>query len=158
MSSSLMSSSPLIRWFGLFLTVPLVAWAYACGSGRVYLACHFQVTLRFKLAAGLGEAWCRDGGMWSLWLLFVFPLCRRLENMPMASPQRFADNLRFSSAAMFTVQFVQGCVSGCVVPRNVCPPQYFQSGSEEFEVLGCVWRWSLGFHGAGWGEYAVSAC
>ena len=28
---------------------------------RVYLACHVQVRLRFKRAAGLGEPWCRNG-------------------------------------------------------------------------------------------------
>ena len=27
-----------------------------------YLDYHNQVQLRFKLAAGLGEPWCRDGG------------------------------------------------------------------------------------------------
>ena len=29
---------------------------------RTYFACHSQVRLRFKLAAGLAESWCRDGG------------------------------------------------------------------------------------------------
>ena len=28
---------------------------------RTYLAHHSQVRLRFKLTAGLGESWCRDG-------------------------------------------------------------------------------------------------
>ena len=30
---------------------------------KVYFAFHSQVRLRFKLAAGLGEPWCRDGGI-----------------------------------------------------------------------------------------------
>ena len=30
---------------------------------RVYFSFHSQVRLRFKLAAGLGEPWCRDGGI-----------------------------------------------------------------------------------------------
>ena len=30
---------------------------------KVYFACHSQVRLRFKQAAGLGEPWCRDGGI-----------------------------------------------------------------------------------------------
>ena len=30
---------------------------------RTYFACHSQVRLRFKLAAGLGESWCRDGSI-----------------------------------------------------------------------------------------------
>ena len=29
---------------------------------KTYFAHHSQVRLRFKLAAGLGESWCRDGG------------------------------------------------------------------------------------------------
>ena len=30
---------------------------------KVYFSFHSQVRLRFKLAAGLGEPWCRDGGI-----------------------------------------------------------------------------------------------
>ena len=30
---------------------------------RVHFAFHSQIWLRFKLAAGLGELWCRDGGI-----------------------------------------------------------------------------------------------
>ena len=30
---------------------------------RVYFSFHSQVRLRFKLAAGLGDPWCRDGGI-----------------------------------------------------------------------------------------------
>ena len=30
---------------------------------RAYFSFHSQVRLRFKLAAGLGEPWCRDGGI-----------------------------------------------------------------------------------------------
>ena len=30
---------------------------------KVYFSFHGQVRLRFKLAAGLGEPWCRDGGI-----------------------------------------------------------------------------------------------
>ena len=33
---------------------------------KAYLACHSQVRLRFKLAAGLGEPWCWDGGLFRL--------------------------------------------------------------------------------------------
>ena len=29
---------------------------------KVYFSFHSQVRLRFKLAAGLGEPWCGDGG------------------------------------------------------------------------------------------------
>ena len=30
---------------------------------RAYFSYHSQVRLRFKLAAGRGEPWCRDGGI-----------------------------------------------------------------------------------------------
>ena len=50
---SLMSLSLVIRWIDLFLTVHLF--------NQVHLAYHNQVRQRFKLAAGLGEPWCRDG-------------------------------------------------------------------------------------------------
>ena len=33
------------------------------GFRKVYFSFHGQVRLRFKLAAGLGEPWCRDGGI-----------------------------------------------------------------------------------------------
>ena len=30
---------------------------------KVYFSFHSQVRLRFKLAAGIGDPWCRDGGI-----------------------------------------------------------------------------------------------
>ena len=30
---------------------------------KVYFSFHDHVRLRFELAAGLGESWCRDGGI-----------------------------------------------------------------------------------------------
>ena len=30
---------------------------------RFFFSFHSQVRLRFKLAAGLGDPWCRDGGI-----------------------------------------------------------------------------------------------
>ena len=57
---------------------------------------HSQVRLRFKLAAGLGEPWCRDGGISQRCLLsMVFivglhvPWCRGLEVMPSVRPQLY---------------------------------------------------------------------
>ena len=38
---------------------------------RAYFSNHSQVRLRFKLAAGLGEPWCRDG-VYSLELSFKY--------------------------------------------------------------------------------------
>ena len=87
---------------------------------KVCLAYHDQVWLRFELAAGLGEPWCRDGGipqgcppgMVFIVALYV-PWCRRLESVPSIRPQLYCDNLKCSSvcpnalfgAARFTVQF-----------------------------------------------------
>ena len=56
---------------------------------KVYFSFHSQVRLRFKLAAGLGEPWCRDGGIpqgCPLSMVFIValyvPWCRRLESLP----------------------------------------------------------------------------
>ena len=45
---------------------------------KVYLSCHNQVRLGFKLAAGFGEPWCRDGGIPQedpLSMVFIVALC-----------------------------------------------------------------------------------
>ena len=88
----------------------------------MYFSFHSQVRLRFKLATGLGESWCRDGGIpqgCPLSMVFTValyvPWCRRLEAMPAVRPQLYADNLKCSaerpralfSASRFTVQYVQ---------------------------------------------------
>ena len=64
---------------------------------KVYFSFHSQVRLRFKLAAGLGEPWCRDGGFpqgCPLSMVFIValyvPWCRHLESLP--------DNLKCSAA------------------------------------------------------------
>ena len=53
---------------------------------KVYFSFHSQVRLRFKLAAGLGEPWCRDGGIHQccpLSMIFLYvPWCRHLESLP----------------------------------------------------------------------------
>ena len=89
---------------------------------KVYFAYHSQVRLRFKLASGLGEPWCRDGGVpqsCPLSMVFIValyvPWCRHLEGMPVIEPQLFADNLKCSAecpnallgAARFTAQYVR---------------------------------------------------
>ena len=84
---------------------------------KVYFACHSQVRLRFKLASGLEEPWCRDGGNpqgCPLSMVFTVALsvswCRRLKAMPAVGPQLHADNLcpnALFGAARFTAQYVQ---------------------------------------------------
>ena len=56
---------------------------------KVYFSFHSQARLRFELAAGLGEPWCRDGGIpqgWPLSMVFTValyvPWCRHLDALP----------------------------------------------------------------------------
>ena len=89
---------------------------------KVYFSFHSQVRLRFKLATGLGESWCRDGGIprgCPLSMVFIValyvPWCRRLEAMNAVRPQLYADILKCTGecprslfgASRFTVQYVQ---------------------------------------------------
>ena len=68
---------------------------------KVYFSFHGQVRLRFKLAAGLGEPWCRDGGIpqgCPLSVVFIVamyvPWCRHhREALPDVKPQLYDDNL-----------------------------------------------------------------
>ena len=88
---------------------------------EVYFSFHSEVRLRFKLAAGLGEPWCRDGGIpqgCPLSMVFIValyvPWCRHLESLPDVEPQLCADNLKCSAerpralfdSARFTAQYV----------------------------------------------------
>ena len=100
---------------------------------RVYFSNHSQLRLRFKLAAGLGEPWCRGGGIpqgCPLSMVFTValyvPWCRHLEALPDVKPQLYADNLKCSTerpgalfdAAWFTsgmfVLLVRICLLVCV--------------------------------------------
>ena len=88
---------------------------------RVYFSLHREVRLRFKLAAGLGVAWTRDGSIpqgCHLRMVFIValyaPWCRHLESLVDISPQLYADNLKCTSydvdsvlaAAQYTVSYV----------------------------------------------------
>ena len=89
---------------------------------KVYFSFHSQVRLRFKLAAGLGEPWCRDGGIpqgCPLRMVFILPLCvpwcRHLDALPDVKLQLYADNLKCSAerpralfeSARFTARYVR---------------------------------------------------
>ena len=89
---------------------------------KVCFSFHCQVRLRFKLAAGLGEPWCRDGGIpqgCPLSMVFIValhvPWCRHLESLPDVKPQLYAGNLKCSAArpralfesAYFTAKYVR---------------------------------------------------
>ena len=71
---------------------------------KVYFSFHSQVRFRFKLAAGLGEPWSRDGGIHQgrpLSMVFIVafyvPWCRHLDSLPDVKPQLYADNLKCSA-------------------------------------------------------------
>ena len=89
---------------------------------RVYFSFHDHVRLRFKLAAGLGEPWSRDGGIpqgCPLSMVFIValyvPWCRHLESLPDIKPQLYADNLKCCTtqpralfeSAYFTARYVR---------------------------------------------------
>ena len=89
---------------------------------KVYFSFHRDVRLSFKLAAGFGVAWTRDGGIpqgCPLSMIFIValytPWCRYLGSCANISPQLYADNLKCTSydvdnvlaAAQYTVSFVR---------------------------------------------------
>ena len=68
---------------------------------HAYFEYHVPVRLRFKLAAGLGEPWTRDGGISQggpLSIMFTvawyLPWCRYLHEMPEVTPQLYAENFQ----------------------------------------------------------------
>ena len=78
----------------------------ACLVGFVMLTFeyHAHVRMRFKLAAGLGEPWTRDGGIpqgCPLNMMFIvalyLPWCRYLSAQVGVEPQLYADNLKCTS-------------------------------------------------------------
>ena len=89
---------------------------------HTYFEYHAKVRLRFKLAAGIGEPWTRDGGIVQgcpLSMIFnvalYIPWCRYLHELPEVTPQLYADNLKCVSsnpgqllrAARFTTAYVR---------------------------------------------------
>ena len=89
---------------------------------HAYFEYHAHVRLRFKVAAGLGEPWTRDGGIpqgCPLSMMFIvalyLPWCRYLSAQVGVEPQLYADNLKCVSrdpelllnAARFTTGYVR---------------------------------------------------
>ena len=89
---------------------------------HAYFEYHAHVRLRFKLSAGLGEPWTRDGGIpqgCPLSMMFIvalyLPWCRYLSAQVGVEPQLYADNLKCTSrdpalllhAARFTTGYVR---------------------------------------------------
>ena len=74
---------------------------------HAYFEYHSHVRLRFKLAAGLGQPWTRDGGIpqdCPLSMMFIvalyLPWCRYRGAQCGVSPQLFADNLKCVSGTL----------------------------------------------------------
>ena len=89
---------------------------------HAYFEFHAHVRLRFKLAAGLGEPWTRNGGIpqgCPLSMMFIIalylPWCRYLSAQVVVQPQLYANNLKCVSrdpdlllnAARFTTGYVR---------------------------------------------------
>ena len=134
---------------------------------KVYFSFHSQVRLRFKLAAGLGEPWCRDGGIpqgCPLSMIFIValyvPWCRHLDSLPDVKPQLYADNLKCSAerpralfeSARFTAQYVRS-VGQDVPPGKCVLLSTSKIGQEGHEALGIsgdgVFGSSAGCQGSG---------
>ena len=85
---------------------------------KVYFACHSQVRLRFKLASGLEEPWCRDGGIpqgcplsMVLHCCLVCLLVQAAESHACCEAQLHADNLcpnALFGAARFSLLSMSG--------------------------------------------------
>ena len=92
------------------------------GFGMLIFEFHSHVRLRFKLAAGLGQPWTRDGSIpqgcpFSMMFIVALylPWCRHLGAQVGVQPQLYADNLKCLSrnpelllhAARFTTKYVR---------------------------------------------------
>ena len=129
MSWLLMSLSLLTLLIGPYWIALWVGLVCLVGFVKFIFRFIVRVFLRFQFATGLGEPWCRDGGIpqgCPLSMIFVVALyvtwCRHLESMPDVKPQVYADNLKCSAerpgalfdSARFTAPYVQVSWSGCV--------------------------------------------
>ena len=125
---------------------------------RAYFSFHSQVRLRFKLAACLGEPWCRDGGIPQGCLLSIVfivalyvPWCRHLDSLPDIKPQLYADNLKCSAErprALFeSARFTAQCVRS--VGQDVSPGMCVLLCSSE-SVRKAMKLWDISGDGGFW--------
>ena len=125
---------------------------------KVYFSFHSQVRLRFKLAAGLGEPWCGDGGIHQgcpLSMVFIValyvPWCRHLDALPDVKLQLYADNLKCSAerpgaifeSARFTPQYVRS------VGQDVSPGKCVLLGTSK-SVRQAMKLWDISGDGGFW--------
>ena len=114
---------------------------------KAYFSFHSQVRLRFKLAAGLGEPWCRDGGvpqgcpssMVFIVALYV-PWCRHLEALPDVKPQLYAFNLKCSAerpgALFVSARFTALCAEASYVSSSAI-------GAVRAAIVRAVWSFKM---------------
>ena len=125
---------------------------------KVYFSFHSQVRLRFKLAAGLGEPWCRDGGIpqgCPLSTVFIValcvPWCRHLQSMPEVKPQLYDDNRKCRTerpgalldSARFTALYVRS------VGQDVSPGKCVLLGTSK-SVRKAMKLWNVSGSGGFW--------
>ena len=125
---------------------------------HAYFEYHARVRLRFKLAAGLGEPWTRDGGIPQECLLSMMflvalylPWCRYLSAHVGVEPQLHADNLMclsrdpdlLLSVARFTTGYVR------LVGQEPAPSKcvLFSTSREVMKDMGA---WVLSQEGDKW--------
>ena len=99
---------------------------------HAYIEYHSHVRLRFKLVAGLGQPWTRDGGIpqeCPVSMMFIvalyLPWCRYLGAQEGVEAQLYADNFkcvsRYLAALLRAARFTVGSVKLVgQLPGNVC--------------------------------------
>ena len=120
--SLLMWLNPSILLTGRFLDRVLSSLGLPAWFRHVFFECHADNRLRFKLFAGSGEPWTRDGRIphWCLLSMMILealylPWCRYLEAQECVMPWLYIDNFRCVAcdpdevlyAARFTTGYVR---------------------------------------------------
>ena len=137
----------------MLISLGLPAW-----FRHAFFEYHSHVRLRFKLAAGLGEPWTRDGGIPQkdpLSMMFIvalyLPCCRYLAVQDGVEPQLYADNLKCVSgdpgvllcAARFTTGYVR-LVGQEPAPSKCTSGMTCEVGMLRMIVIGGLLSWMMG--------------
>ena len=125
---------------------------------HAYFEFHSHVRLRFKLAAGLGQPWTRDGGIpqgCPLSMMFIvalhLPWCRYLGAQVGVQPQLYADNLKCVSrdpeVLLSAARFTTGCVR--LVGQEPAPSKCVRMSTSRaglflMRVIGGLSSWMFG--------------